>query len=67
MKKSDLKDTEVKYVSETDIKRKNFFQRTTSKFNIKIDKWFVKAEFQKNSKFSFLGLNCHFFGEIPGF
>ena len=52
MKKSDLKDTEVKYVSETDIKRKSFFQRATSKFNIKIDKWFVQAQFREISKFS---------------
>ena len=42
MKKNNLKDTEVKYVSETDMKRKNgFFGRTKTKIDIKIDKWFV--------------------------
>ena len=36
MKKTDLKDTEVKYFTESDKKRKGFFSS-----NIKIDKWFV--------------------------
>ena len=37
MKKTDLKDTEVKYFTESDIKRKKGFFSS----NIKIDKWFV--------------------------
>ena len=37
MKKTDLKDTEVKYFTESDLKRKKSFFGS----NIKIDKWFV--------------------------